>query len=132
MVKPLLFFFFILALCILLGCTQNNNPVNSIPSLTHDIPLTIQQDEAIAIALNDSEVRDYLQKGYVIKNVGPLCYEQSLADRKIYKSCSTGVEIETDDVYLIAYIDAEKHIVNRTSTIYIRSPAIVGLVINGH
>jgi len=81
-------------------------------------------DAAIAIALNDTEVKGYLRNGYLIKKAGPLCYEQSLSDRNIYKSCFTGVEIETSEVYLVAYVDLEKHVVNKTSTMYIRNPVI--------
>ena len=98
------------------------------PLPTSEIPITLQQDDAIGIALNDSEVRNYLQNGYTIKKTGPLCYEQSLSDRQIYKSYFTGVEIETDTVYLIAYVDGEKRKVNKTVTINIRNPVVAGPV----
>lgn len=117
-----------LILCVLFiltaGCTQdpiaNEDPDKNV----NDTQIHNMSAEAIGIALNDSVVRDYLRNGYEIRNVGPLCYKRSLIDRKIYKFCITGVEFETKNVYLIAYVDLEKHVVNDTATMYIRSPVI--------
>jgi len=117
-------FFSILALCMVSGClleqvSENNQMITGKDTLTGN-----QRDEAIDIALNDREVHDYLKNGYTLKNVGPLCYEQSPGDGNIYKSCFTGVEFETKDVYLVVYVDQEKHVVNSTSMIYIRNPVV--------
>lgn len=119
-----------LVLCLIAGCIQNNSPDDHLPGIivspapTSNSPFTIDRDEAVVIALNDPAVREYIRNGYKIKNVGPLCYEKSLSDGKIYKSCFTGVEFETENVYLTAYVDLENHVVNETATMYIRNPVI--------
>jgi len=115
--------FFLVALCIVPGCVQD--PVSKPVSTTAVQSYDAQRTAAISVALNDSEVQGYLHNNYTIKNVGPLCYEQSLPDRNIYKSCFIGVEIETQEDYLIAYVDLEKNVVNKTMTMYIRNPVIV-------
>ncbi|MDD1685650.1 hypothetical protein [Methanoregula sp.] len=85
---------------------------------------SVERADAVAIALNDRDVQDYLRNGYTIGNVGPLCYERSLSDRKIYKSCFTGVEFNTPDVFLIVYVDLKKGEVNETSAMYNRNPVV--------
>lgn len=119
-----------LLLCLVAGCIQNNSPDEQLPGIivspapTSDSPVTIDRDEAVAIALKDPVVREYIRNGFEIINVGPLCYEKSLSDGKIYKSCFTGVEFKTENVYLTAYVDLENRVVNETATIYIRSPVM--------
>jgi hypothetical protein len=116
--------FFMVALCIVPGCVREKIPVSETVPTTAAQFSDSQRAAAIAVALNDREVQGYLRNNYTIKNVGPLCYEQSLPDRNIYKSCFIGVEIETQEDYLIAYVDLEKSVVNKTMTMYIRNPVI--------
>lgn len=127
---PFLSFFFILILCAISGCIDNNTPDDNSPSKIHDAVQTldtqngINRDDVIAIALNDTEVRDYIQDGYEIKDVGRRCYISVPGDGKEYEFCFTGVEIETKNVYLTVYVDLDKRVVNHTATMYIRSPVI--------
>jgi len=87
-------------------------------------PMVINRDVVIAIALNDTEVRDYIQDGYEIKDVSPHCYIRIPGDGNEYELCFPGVEIKSKNVYLTAYVDMEKRAVNHTATMYIRSPVI--------
>jgi hypothetical protein len=109
------------------GCLQEQESENKQIITSNDTFTDTQRDDAISIALNDREVQDYLQNGYILKDVGPLCYGRTLEDEKYYELCFIGVGFETRDVYLIVYVDLEKQIVNSTSTNYIRHPVIPSL-----
>jgi hypothetical protein len=85
---------------------------------------SVDRADAVAIALNDSEVQDYLRNGYTLGNIGPLCYERSMSDQKIYTLCFTGVEFYTPDVFLVAYVDMKKGEVNQTSVMNNRKPVV--------
>ena len=110
--------------CNVSGCIQSNDtreggsPQDTQPSASVD------RADAVAIALNDSEVQDYLRNGYTLGNVGPLCYERSMSDQKIYKLCFIGVEFYTRDVFLVVYVDLKKGEVNKTSVMYNRNPVV--------
>ncbi len=106
------------------GCILSNDSREGGSQRETQSAVSVERNDAVAIALNDSEVQDYLRKGYTLGNVGPLCYEQSLSDRKIYKSCFTGIEFETPDVFLIVYVDMKKGEVNKTSAMYKRNPVV--------
>jgi hypothetical protein len=118
-------------LCALSGCILNNTADDDTqkkmisPNSTITTPMVTNRDNVIAIALNDTEVRDYIQEGYEIKNVGRLCYISAPGDGKEYELCFPTVEIETKNVYLTVYVDSDKRVVNHTATMYIRSPLIV-------
>jgi hypothetical protein len=108
------------------GCIQSNDTRDGGSPQVTQPPVSVERSDAVAIALNNSEVQDYLRKGYTLGTVGPLCYEQSLGDRKIYKSCFTGIEFETPDVFLVVYVDMKKGEVNKTSAMYNRNPVVPG------
>ena len=108
------------------GCIQSNDTREGGSPQVTQTPVSVERTDAVAIALNNSEVQDYLKKGYTLGNVGPLCYEQSLSDRKIYTSCFTGIEFDTPDVFLVVYVDMKKGEVNKTSAMYNRNPVVPG------
>ena len=124
--KPLsiLSFFLVITFCIIAGCLHESISGSRQTTSGNDMMNNNQSDEAIAIALADKEVRAFLQDGYTLKNVGPLCYEKAPGDGNVYEACFTGVEFETKNVYLVAYVDLNKHRVNSTSTMYIRKPIV--------
>jgi len=116
--------FFVFTFCIGAGCLHESLSESRQINSRYDSVEKNQSKEAIAIALADEEVRALLKNGYSLKNVGPLCYEKAPGDGNIYQACFTGVEFETKTVYLVAYVDLDKHVVNSTSTIYIRNPVV--------
>jgi hypothetical protein len=122
--KPLISIFFILALCIISGCIQGDDMRKGESHQEPGILAGNESADAVAIALNDNEVQDYLRNGYTMGNVGPLCYERSPGDGKIYKLCFTGVEFTTPDVFLVVYVDTKKGEVNKTSAMYNRNPVV--------
>lgn len=110
--------------CIISGCIQSNDPREGGSPQDTQTSASVERADAVAIALNNSEVQDYLRNGYTLGNVGPLCYERSMSDRTIYKLCFTGVEFDTPDVFLVVYVDMKNGEVNKTSAIYNRNPVV--------
>lgn len=60
--------------CNISGCIQSNDPREGGSPQDTQPPVGVERTDAIAIALNDSEVKDYLKKGYTLGNVGPICF----------------------------------------------------------
>lgn len=106
------------------GCIMSNDTRDGGAPQETQPPVIVEHPDAVTIALNDSDVQYYLRNGYTLEKIEPLCYEQSLSDRKIYKSCFTGIEFETPDVFLVVYVDMKKGKVNKTFAMNHRNPVV--------